>query len=116
MKNRPFYERLSFALNGLSAAWRRERSFRFQVAAALLVVIFLVLFRPPLVWWAIIVMMIGLVLAAELLNSALEALVDHLHPQFHPEIRFIKDVAAGGVLLLSLCAIIIGLLLIATLL
>lgn len=116
MKNRPFYERLSFALNGLSAAWRRERSFRIQVAAALLVLVFLVLFRPPVVWWAIIVTMIGLVLAAELLNSALEALVDHLHPDIHPEIGFIKDVAAGGVLLLSLCAIVVGLLLVASML
>jgi len=50
------------------------------------------------------------------MNSAIEALVDHLHPENHSEIRIIKNVAAGGVLLASVGARIIGaLLLFATL-
>jgi len=39
------------------------------------------------------------VLAAELFNTAVERLADHLHPDLHPEIRVVKDCAAGGVLI-----------------
>ena len=49
-----------------------------------------------------------LVLALELVNSAFERLIDHLHPEIHPEIRSVKDMAAGGVLLLSLGSVIVA--------
>lgn len=104
MKNRPFQERLMFALNGLAAAWRRESSFRTQTRLAVLAGIVLVFLRPLLVWWAMIALTVSFVLATELMNSALEALVDQLHPERHPEIRVIKDMAAGGVLLASIGA------------
>jgi undecaprenol kinase len=116
MKNRPFRERLTAALNGLAAMWRRERSFRTQTALAAFAVIVLVLLGPSLAWWAIIGLAISFVLAIESLNSAFEALVDHLHPGQHPEIRAIKDIAAGAVLLASIGALVAGcLLLLATL-
>jgi undecaprenol kinase len=114
MKNRPFQERLMFALNGLGAAWRRESSFRTQATLAVLAAIVLVVLRPPLVWWAIIALTISFVLGTELMNAAFEALVDHLHPERHPEIRVIKDIAAGGVLLASVGALIVGFLLLVT--
>jgi diacylglycerol kinase len=108
MKNRPFNERLRFALNGLTAAWRRENSFRTQVVLAALAVIVLAVLRPPLVWWAIVAVTISFVLSIELMNSAFEALIDHLHPDRHPEIRVTKDMAAGGVLIVSLGALAVG--------
>lgn len=112
MKNMPFQERLRFALNGIVVAWRRESSFRTQSTLGIVVAVVLVALRPPLVWWAIITLTISVVLAMELMNSALEALVDHLHPERHPEIRVIKDMAAGGVLLASAGALIVGFILI----
>lgn len=114
MKNRSFRERLTFALNGLSAAWRRESSFRTQAALAIMAAVALAVLRPPGVWWAIVALTVSFVLATELMNSAFEALVDHLHPELHPEIRVIKDMAAGGVLLASVGALLIGFLLATT--
>lgn len=108
MKNRPFRVRLGFALSGIAAAWRRENSFRAQVALGALAIITLACLRPPIVWWAIVCLAIGFVLAAELMNTAFEALVDHLHPDRHPEIGIIKDIAAGGVLLASMGALAVG--------
>ena len=108
MKNRPFRERLMFALNGLGAAWRRENSFRTQAKTGVIVTIALIAVRPPLIWWAVITLTIAFVLAMELMNSAFEALIDHLHPDRHSEIRIIKDMAAGGVLLASLGALVVG--------
>jgi undecaprenol kinase len=102
MKNQRFHHRLGFAINGIVSAWRTEASFRHQIAAALCVLAVLAWRRPPMMWWAFLLIMCGMVLAAELFNSALEAALDHLHPEHHPAIRIAKDCAAGAVLLLSL--------------
>lgn len=108
MKNRPFHERLAFSANGLHAAWRRESSFRTQIGIAGAVLLLLVIVRPAVVWWAIVLLTVALVLAMELMNSAFEALIDHLHPERHPEIGIIKDIAAGGVLIASIGAVAVG--------
>ena len=50
----------------------------------------------------------ALVLALALFNGALEALIDHLHPELHPEIRVVKDMAAAGVLLAAVAAVLVG--------
>jgi undecaprenol kinase len=108
MKNRPFHRRVLYAINGLGTAWRRESSFRTQMALASLTIVALIILRPAITWWAIIVLTISFVLAAELMNSVVEGLIDHLHPDRHPEIRIIKDMAAATVLLASIGALMIG--------
>ncbi len=108
LKNKPFLQRLKFAADGLCVAWRRERSFRTQVWIAGLVILALVVLRPAAVWWGVILLTVGLVLVAELFNAAIEALVDHLHPDRHPEIRVVKDMAAGAVVVASLAAVAVG--------
>ncbi|RMD71493.1 MAG: diacylglycerol kinase [Gammaproteobacteria bacterium] len=105
MKNRPFPERLKAALQGLREAWRTERSLRTQSLFALAALLALPILRPALIWWALVGVMVILVLAAELFNTALEHLADHLHPERHPRIRLVKDCAAGAVLLLCLAAL-----------
>ncbi|HXP12150.1 MAG TPA: diacylglycerol kinase, partial [Stellaceae bacterium] len=112
-KNRSVPERFMFALHGLGAAWLREGSFRLETLCAALALVLLAYLRPPLVWWAVGVLIIALVLAAELINSAIEALADHLHPDLHAEIRAVKDMAAGGILVLNGAALAILLLLLA---
>lgn len=108
MKNRKLLERFGFAWAGIASAWRSERSFRLQLAAAATLLLALAWLRPPAVWWALCLVMVFLVLAAELFNTALESLIDHLHPEVHPAIKIAKDCAAGAVLLLSVGALVIG--------
>jgi len=60
--------------------------------------------------WALLVLAMGLVLASEAANTALEALADRVAPDRHPLVARAKDVAAGGVLLASLAAAVVGLL------
>ncbi len=98
-KNQPFVHRLRFALAGLAATWRGEASFRLQVGAFAAVVIALALLKVEPVWWALVLLSSGLVMAAELLNTALEHLADHLHPESHPRIGLAKDCAAAAVFL-----------------
>lgn len=105
MKNQPFHKRLSYSLQGIHSAWKQEASFRTQMAMACGVVGTLIVLRPAAIWWALLLMNCGLVLAAELFNTALEATLDHLHPEIHPAIKVAKDCAAGAVLVFSLSAL-----------
>lgn len=105
MKNRGFPRRLAHAWAGITSAWRSERSLRTHTAAALGLLFALIVLRPAPVWWALTGMMAALVIAAELINTALEHLADHLHPEQHPRIKTVKDCAAGAVLVLSLAAL-----------
>jgi undecaprenol kinase len=102
MKNQSFRRRAGFAIQGILCAWRAEASFRQQAVVALGVLLLLVWRRPAMVWWALLLMNCGLVMAAELFNTALEQALDHLHPQQHPAIEVAKDCAAAAVLVLSL--------------
>lgn len=108
MKNSTLLERFGFAWAGIVSAWRNEHSFRLQLAAAAALLPVLTWLRPPTVWWVLCLVMAFLVLAAELFNTALESLMDHLHPEFHPAIKTAKDCAAGAVLLVSIAALWVG--------
>lgn len=111
-KNRPLRVRVAVALDGITAAFQRERSFRTQLGFATVALLSLILLRPALIWWAVVAMCCALVLGLELMNSALEALVDHLRPEEHPDVRLVKDMAAGGVLVASIGSLVCGVLLV----
>jgi len=105
VKNQPFAARLRFAFAGLAATLRSESSFKIHVVAAIAVGGVLVWLRPAPLWWAIAALTVAFVLAAELLNTAIEHLADHLHPELHPRIKIVKDCAAAAVLVASLGAL-----------
>jgi len=105
VKNRAFKHRLAFAWSGLRSAWRSEASLRIHAVISVLLLVVLAILRPALLWWALCGVMVALVIAAELLNTALEQLADHLHPEQHPRIKIVKDCAAASVLILSMGAL-----------
>ena len=105
MKNKPFTQRFRFALQGIRIAWNSESSFRTQILLGTGTLGVLIYFRPEPLWWAIFILIIGAVLAAEMINTSIEKMLDLLHPEEHPLIAQAKDCAAGAVLILSLCAI-----------
>ncbi len=107
MKGRELGHRLRFALAGLREAFAGERSFRVHLLAAACAFGALLWLRPPLLWAALIVTMIGMVLAAELVNTALEHTLDGLHAGEAEFVRIAKDCAAAAVLVLSATAAIV---------
>lgn len=107
-RRQPFRVRLGFALRGLAHALRTQASVRFQAAAAAAALLALLVLRPAAVWWALMLLASATVLAAELLNTAIEQLADELHPAKSPGIRIAKDCAAAGVLIAALGAVAIG--------
>ena len=112
MKNRPFFFRLSYATSGIVEAWKRERSIRTQVVLGVGAVAVTAVLRPGLLWGAAVAICIALVLALELINSAVETVIDHMHPEAAPEIKLAKDIAASAVLIASAGAVAVGLLMI----
>ncbi len=109
MKGRPLRERVGFAVAGWRAGWRRETSFRSQMLIAGMALFGLVVLRPQPIWWAVVLLVVAMILALELLNSAIEAVIDLLHPGLHDEIKAAKDMVAGAVLLISVAALGVGL-------
>lgn len=104
-KNRSFTARLRYALQGLSHGLRSEASLRTQAIVFVAVLIALAVLRPAALWWAMVLLASAAVLAAELFNTAIEHLVDELHPADSPAMRIVKDCAAAGVLIASLAAV-----------
>lgn len=105
MKNQSFPRRLAFAFAGLRAAWRTESSFKVHVAATFAAFGALLFWKPAPLWWAIVTIVVATVVAAELVNTAIEHLADRLHPEQHPWIQVSKDCAAGAVLVATAAAL-----------
>jgi diacylglycerol kinase len=105
LKNQSFAQRLRNAGLGLAHALSTEQSLRLQGGAFVLVVAALLVLRPGAEWTALVLLACGGVLTAELFNTALEALADHLHPEVHERIRVVKDCAAAAVLVAALAAV-----------
>ena len=104
--DRSFITSLGWAVNGLRRTYQREPNFRRELLIGVLAVAMAVWLRAPL---APILVMCGLVLALELLNSAIEATVDLASPEKHDLAATAKDAAAGAVLLASLASVAVGL-------
>jgi diacylglycerol kinase (ATP) len=116
MGPRPFRASLRDALAGLAETFGSERSFRIQVLLGAAWLVVLVVLRPAPVWWALSLVMVAAVLTAELVNTALEALADVLHPEQHPRIRQAKHCAAAAVLLLAAASVVVAALTVASVL
>lgn len=98
------------AFRGIGAALRTELHLRLH-AAATVAVVALGLWVGLSRWeWVAVALSIGAVWCTELLNTAVEAVVDLVSPQHHPLAGRAKDVAAGAVLAMALAALAVGLL------
>ena len=95
----------SFALAGIRHGWATQSNFRTEVTLGALAVLVALWLRAPL---APVLLACGLVLALELINTALEALVDLVSPEEHPLAKVAKDTAAGAVLLACVFAVLVG--------
>lgn len=86
------------ALHGLSLAFRSQRNVRIHLLAAVVVLASAVYLRFSRQEMVLLILTIGLVLAGELLNTALEVALNLLESRHHPAVRHSKDIAAGAVL------------------
>lgn len=97
-----WWRSMRFAFAGLRFAWRTQANFRIEVVCAALALGAAVWVRAPL---APILLSCALVLSLELVNTAVEALVDLASPELHPLAKTAKDVAAAAVLIAAVFAV-----------
>ncbi|MBK8711452.1 MAG: diacylglycerol kinase family protein [Niastella sp.] len=103
-----FFQSFGYATKGLWHCIQREQNFKIEFLIGLITIIAAVALGVTAQEWMIICICIGMVLGAEMLNSAIEHLCNLVQPGPHPGIKIIKDIAAGAVLLCALMAAITG--------
>ena len=109
MKNPRLADSFHHALNGLRVAVAKERNFKIHIACAALAVAACIIFSVDTVHFALVAIAIGCVLAAELFNTAIEALTDlSCGGKPHPLAKAAKDTAAAAVLVAAAQAAIVG--------
>lgn len=107
-----YRNKFRFAFAGLFDGIRNDRSIQSQLFIGILVISICCFLPLTTFEWIIIILMIGIVITMEFLNSAIEQIVDFICPQYDVRAKKIKDYAAAAVLVISICAAIIGLLII----
>src|SRR6266542_5055080 len=96
------------AFKGMQNFFLRERNGKIQLFIACTIVAAAFAFEISPMEWVIVLFCIGLVLALEMINSAIEMLCDFVHRYFHPDIKIVKDISAAAVLWASIISTSIG--------
>ncbi|HUS62805.1 MAG TPA: diacylglycerol kinase family protein [Acidimicrobiales bacterium] len=105
-----FRRSFGHALRGVGWMVRHEPNMRVHLIATTGVMAAAGLLRLPVTQWAALVFAITLVLLGEILNTAIEAVLDLVQPTQHPLVKVVKDVAAGAVLVAAVGSFVIALL------
>lgn len=105
---RRFIESFNAAVEGFIYVLKTERNMRIHFLVALFFLLLGIAMGFSYVELSLLCLSIVLVLAAEMVNTAIELIVDMVRSDFHPVARVIKDVSAGAVLLTSINAVIVG--------
>jgi len=107
--NHPSFRRsFLFALQGFRLAVQQERNIKVMLAGGAFAIIVGIIVGLDPISWAVILLSCGLVISAELFNTAIEKVVDLVSPEFHPLAGQAKDISAAAVWVLCLLVAIVG--------
>ena len=104
-----FIHSFEYPVKGLKYAYRNEQNLAVDVGISIIVLIASVIFKLSLVEWVVVVFTIGAVLSLELINTAIEAVVDLVTEEYHPLAKVAKDTSAAAVFIIAIVAVIVGL-------
>lgn len=97
----------AYAFHGVASFFRHDRNGQIQGLAAIAVVIMGIVFKVSVTEWLVIIICCGAVISLEMINTAIEKLCDMVSPDPDPRVKMIKDVAAGGVVIMALASFVI---------
>ena len=97
-----------YASHGIKVAFQTQQNMRVHGLIGLLAIALSYGLGLEALEWAILFLAMGLVVALEMLNTALEVTLDFISREQHPEIGLAKDIAAGAVLWAALCCVFVG--------
>ncbi len=104
-----FINSFKYPFSGLRYAYKNEQNLAVDIGIAVIVIIAGILLKVSIVEWAILAITVGLVISFELINTAIEAVVDLVTEEYHPLAKVAKDTSAAAVLVLAVVSIIEGL-------
>lgn len=104
-----FLNSFRYSVEGLKYTYKYEQSMFVHVLITIVVVILGILLKISVVEWFICLILIALVISAELMNTAIEAVVDLASPKTNPLAKIAKDTASAAVFILSLASFLCGL-------
>ena len=99
---------IKYALEGIGEGWRNHPNFRRQIGILMAVLAAGWWYKISGLEWVMVVLASGLVLSAEMVNTAIESVVDLATKERRPEAKIAKDAGAGGVMIMSVAAAIVG--------
>ena len=108
-KNKNFLQALKHSVDGIKYAFVNERNLKIQLLIGIAVIIVGISLKLTYVEFGIIILTIGMVIFAELINTAIEIILDLYSQEYNENIKAAKDLASGAVLLTALVSVIIGL-------
>ncbi len=97
-----------YAFAGIYRLFRYEANAQIHLLATIVVISAGIYFQLRALEWALICLAIGMVIAAEAFNSAIEKLTDGMYPEKHDNAKHVKDMAAGAVLITAITAVAIA--------
>ena len=97
-----------FALNGIRYCLVSQTNFRIHMLLAILAICLSITMHISSTEWIIVLLCIAMVFLSEMINTAIEKLCYLEQPDFHPIIKLVKDIAAGGVLIVAFTSFVIG--------
>lgn len=107
-RNHPLAESIGYALEGIKFAYIHGRNFRIQTTFGGLVLILGYVTKINSYEWLALAVTIMVVLILELINTAIETVVDMVSKEIHPLAKIAKDVAAGAVLVAAIGSVFVG--------
>jgi diacylglycerol kinase (ATP) len=108
MKPKNWFESLNCAIEGILYTAKTQRHMKIHFAVAVFVLLLSLFLDISRLEFVLLTVSITLVLFAEMVNTAIEVTIDLVHEEYHPLAKIIKDVAAGGVLIASVGAVVMG--------
>ncbi|EHJ06854.1 diacylglycerol kinase family protein [Staphylococcus simiae] len=102
-------KRFKYALDGLKVLLQKDHKFLLHIFVMIVAIVFGFIFKIDSHEWIFILIAIALVLTVEALNTSIEYVVDLVTTEYHEFAKFAKDIAAFSVLIVSILALIIGL-------
>ena len=107
-RDKRLVDSFNFAIEGLISALKNEKHMKVHILAAIIIVILAIVINASKVEILIISLSVSFVVITELVNTAVEAIVDLVSPERHPLAKLAKDVAAGAVLVAAINALCVG--------
>ena len=97
-----------YAINGLKEFISSEHHARIHILLMLAAIAFGLLLKINNTEWLMLIVVISMVFISEMINTSIEKICNYIQPEIHPDIKIIKDISAGAVMIASLGALIIG--------